>query len=79
MLNFDYKPSIISFVYRRTIFMARKKVRIDADTCIGCGSCVGNYPDDFMMNDSGVAEVIAGEAEEESKDVCPVGAIVVED
>ncbi len=56
--------------------MARKKVRIDTDACIGCGSCVGNFPDDFAMADTGVAEVITGEADEEAKDVCPVGAIV---
>lgn len=59
--------------------MARKKVTIDQRLCIGCGTCVGVYADDFTMNDAGLAEPITGEADEEAKDICPVGAISVED
>lgn len=59
--------------------MARKKVTIDQSLCIGCGTCVGVYADDFTMNDAGLAEPITGEVEEEAAAVCPVGAIVVED
>ena len=56
--------------------MARKKLKVDQSLCIGCSTCVGVYPDDFTLNDDGLAEVITGEAEEEAKDVCPCGAIV---
>ena len=55
--------------------MARKKVVIDPNACIECGCCVGTYPDDFKIGDSGLAETITGEAEEEAVGVCPVGAI----
>lgn len=58
--------------------MARKKIRIDTNLCIGCGSCAATYPDDIKMNDDGLAEPITGEAEEEAKDICPVGAIIIE-
>ncbi len=56
--------------------MARIKLKVDTTACIGCGTCVGVYPDDFVFNADGLAEVVSGEAEEEAKDVCPVGAIV---
>jgi ferredoxin len=61
------------------IHMAKKKVRIVAEACIGCGCCVGVYPDDYKINDSGLAEVVTGEGDEESASVCPVGAILVEE
>lgn len=59
--------------------MAKKKIHIDSSLCIGCGSCAANYPDDIKMNDDGLAESITGECEEDVKDMCPVGAISVED
>ena len=59
--------------------MARKKIRIDADLCIGYGSCAALYPDDIKMNDDGLAEPISGECDEEVVDVCPVGAIFIEE
>ncbi len=55
-------------------------VKVDEDTCIGCGSCVSVAPDIFEMNDSGKAEVIKDEDTKEAKqaeDVCPVDAITV--
>lgn len=58
--------------------MAKKKVTIDPNACIMCGACVGSYPDDFKFGDSGVAEPVTGEADEEAADVCPVGAISLE-
>lgn len=58
--------------------MARKKVRVDASACIGCSTCAGVYPDDYTMNDAGLAEAITGEADEESIGICPVNAIVEE-
>jgi len=59
--------------------MAKKKVIIDQSVCIGCGCCAGTYPDAFKIGDNGLAEVVAGEAEEEAVSVCPVGAISVEE
>ena len=59
--------------------MAKKKVRIDQSLCIGCGCCAGTYPDDFAIGDSGLAEIVSGEGEEEAVSVCPVGAISVEE
>ena len=59
--------------------MAKKKVRIDQSQCIGCGCCAGTYPDDFRIGDSGLAEAITGEAEEEAVSICPVGAISEEE
>lgn len=59
--------------------MARKKIKIDQSLCIGCGCCAGTYPDDIVIGDSGLAEPVTGEAEEEAAGVCPVGAISVEE
>ena len=59
--------------------MAKKKVKVDGSLCMGCGACAGSYPDDFQIGDSGLAEAITGEGEEEAASVCPFGAISVED
>lgn len=59
--------------------MAKKKIVIDQSLCIGCGCCAGMYPDDIKIGDSGLAEVITGEAEEDAASVCPVGAISVQE
>ena len=59
--------------------MAKKKVKIDQSLCIGCGCCAGTYPDDFKIGDSGLAELVADEAEEDAVSICPVGAISVEE
>ena len=59
--------------------MERRKVKIDSSACIGCAACVGTYPDDFTLSDAGLADVVTGEADAESVDVCPVGAISVEE
>jgi len=59
--------------------MAKKKITVDQSVCLGCGACAGAFPDDLKINDSGLAEPVTGEAEEEAVDVCPVGAIKVED
>lgn len=59
--------------------MERKKVTIEATACIGCAACVGTYPDDYTLDDNGLAVPTTGEADAESVDVCPVGAISVEE
>ncbi|MCR4880307.1 MAG: ferredoxin [Bacilli bacterium] len=59
--------------------MAKKKVKVDESLCMGCGACAGSYPDDFQIGDSGLAEAITGEGDEEAASVCPFGAISVEE
>ncbi|MDY4849579.1 MAG: ferredoxin [Bacilli bacterium] len=59
--------------------MAKKKIKIDSSLCIGCGACAGSYPEDITLGDDGLAAVVTGEADEEVVDVCPVGAISVEE
>lgn len=59
--------------------MAKKKIKIDKSSCIGCGCCAGTYPDDIKIGDDGLAEPITGVADEDAVGVCPVGAISVEE
>ena len=56
-----------------------KKIRVDADACIGCGACAGVAPEVFEMNDEGKSVVIADPADDQADEliaVCPVAAIV---
>jgi len=60
------------------------KVSIDADLCTGCGACVDDVPDVFVMGDE-VAEVKQEnvpedleDAVQEAADGCPAEAIIVE-
>ena len=59
--------------------MAKKKLKIDQSLCIGCGCCAGTYPDDIKIGDSGLAELVTGEADEEAVSICPVGAMSEEE
>lgn len=59
--------------------MAKKKIRIDKSLCVGCGACVGTYPDDLKFGDDGLAETVTGVAEEDVVGICPCGAISVEE
>jgi ferredoxin len=57
------------------------KLRVDSDACIGCGLCVGTYPDAFEFDDEGKARVIAEIDDASGEDAmgsCPVGAIEAE-
>ncbi len=60
------------------------KAKVDKETCIGCGLCVGICPEVFDMNDENIAEVkadpVPSEAEttcREAVESCPVDAIEI--
>jgi len=60
------------------------KVHVDAETCVGCGTCVDVCPEIFEMPD----DVAVAKTEDvpassqntcsEAADACPVEAIIVE-
>ena len=54
------------------------KVKVNSEACIGCGLCVGSYPETFEFDDEGKAKVI-GEIDEALADEaianCPASAI----
>ena len=55
-----------------------KKLKVNADSCIGCGLCVTMAPVAFALNDEGKSEVIAEMEDGAADEVvasCPVGAI----
>lgn len=57
-----------------------KKLKIDEDLCIGCGTCSALAAKTFKLNDDGKAEVLnpSGDDEETIQnaiDSCPVQAI----
>lgn len=60
-----------------------KKLKINADSCIGCGLCVSSAPDVFAFTDDGKSEVIAQPTDEAAAEEviasCPVAAIEWED
>ena len=55
-----------------------KKLKVNQDACVGCGLCVGTFPETFEFNDDNKAKVVA-ECEdataEEAIASCPAGAI----
>jgi len=57
-------------------------VKVDQETCIGCGLCASLCPQVFEMGEEGKASVInpRGEKEgcaKEAAESCPVGAIKI--
>lgn len=57
-----------------------KKLVVDKDTCIGCGTCVALSPKVFKLDDDGKAEVIDQNADtpeniQNAIDSCAVSAI----
>ena len=62
------------------------KVKVDENTCVGCGLCESTCPEVFKMNDNDIAEVIVGEVPAESQascreavEGCPADAITLEE
>jgi len=56
-------------------------IKVDQNTCIGCGLCASMCPDVFVINEDGKSEVIAQTNETCAKQAalaCPVSAITVE-
>ncbi len=56
-------------------------IKVNQETCIGCGTCVALCPQTFQLNDGGKSEVISQDDTECAKGAvasCPVQAITVE-
>ncbi len=60
------------------------KVKVDAELCVGCALCVNSCPDVFEMKEDKAivkGDSVAPESEDcckQSKDECPVEAIIIE-
>lgn len=54
-------------------------VKIDKETCIGCGACTAVCPDMFEIGSDGKAQVRSqsGKCAKEAADGCPVSAIKI--
>ncbi len=55
-------------------------VKVNLDTCIGCGICTSIAPEVFEMQDDGKSHVKNPDSSnaEDAKGACPVGAITIE-
>lgn len=63
-----------------------EKLKVDGNTCIGCGLCVSQNEEYFEFNDEGLSvpkkEIVDENDKKELLNIiesCPVGAIVIED
>lgn len=55
-------------------------IKVNENTCIGCGACVAIAPENFDFSDAGLSTVISEEVTEtthEAAAACPVSAIEV--
>jgi ferredoxin len=66
--------------------MKIKRIKIDRERCVGCGSCAIVAPDAFVLDiNEGKAEVKEGWEKvppndlRRARDICPVQAIVLEE
>ena len=61
------------------------KITVDPKKCIACGTCYAMYPELFEAGDDGKSKVIShdfkkhGYTAEDIANVCPSGAISIED
>lgn len=61
------------------------KVKVNRDSCIGCGACAAICDDVFEIDDEGLSTLKTEDVEDDNKqevqdaaDSCPTGAIEVE-
>ena len=61
------------------------KVKVNQETCIGCGMCIDMCPEVFEYNESGLSSPKSEDIEESLKDLlidaqqaCPVDAIEID-
>ncbi|PLX21353.1 ferredoxin [Candidatus Parcubacteria bacterium] len=55
-------------------------IKVNQETCIGCGSCAAICPSNFEMNAEGKSEATSQETNpcvSEAANICPVQAITV--
>ena len=55
-------------------------IKVNENTCIGCGACIAIAPENFDFNDNGLSQVISQEIIEnthEAANACPVNAITI--
>lgn len=62
------------------------KAKVLDNLCIGCGACAALVPEEFEINDDGVAEAINESINEENKELaldakdnCPTNAISIDE
>lgn len=62
------------------------EAKVIDNLCIGCGACAALVPDEFDINDSGVAYAKNSSVKDDNKDLvndakdnCPTGAISVDE
>ena len=62
------------------------KVKINEDSCIGCGACQSICEDVFELNDEGLSSIKVDEVEEkdhqavrDAADACPTSAIEIKE
>lgn len=62
------------------------KVKVNQDSCIGCGACAAVCENVFELNDEGLSQAKVTEINEkdnqdvrDAADACPTGAIEVEE
>ena len=60
------------------------RIRIDRDVCVGFADCIGEAPEAFKLDESGVVVFVNPESVERERltrasDLCPVDAITVWD